>query len=113
MRIFMRINPHLISLMCLCLLVLAPLNSSGKLFVETGTATGIVADVTNNVITLDSGDKYYPAGDDMDVDLEVGAPVTLRFFTDGGQKNRFTAVAVGRNSLPEYATPGEKESGFK
>lgn len=103
-----------VSLVCLVFLM-APMNGFGKLFLETDTATGIVTDVTNGVITLESGVKYYPATDNMnpDADVKVGEPITLRFFTDSEQKNRYAEIADGKNSLPKMSAPKEKERGFK
>lgn len=99
-------------LVCLILLVLASM-SAAKLYIETDTVTGIVADIKNNVITLDSGIQYFPARDHMDLNIQVGAYATLRFYIDAAQKYWFIDAAAGENSLIKSKPQEEKPGGFK
>jgi hypothetical protein len=101
------------ALVCLLLLGGAPLAASGKILLETDTATGTVTGIDDNVITLDSWAEYYPAREDMAPDVKIGDTITLRYFTDGEQKNRYTEVAAGKNSLSDASVPRETKRGLK
>lgn len=101
-----------VSLICLVLLAMVTL-SDARLYIDTDTVTGIVVDVKDNVITLDSGTKYYPASDDMNLEAQIGSYITIRFFVDVDQKNRFTEVAAGKYRLLPTPAPEVKTKGFK
>lgn len=92
---------------------LSPMNGFGKVFLQTDIATGIVIDIKKNVILLDSGVKYHPAKDEVELDIVAGDQITLRFYSDVENKNMYTAVAAGLNSLEKSSPPPEVKRGFK
>ena len=102
-----------VSTICLILLALAPANSPARVYINTEIASGIVTDISNNVITLDSGVQYYPAAKATVPEINVGTAITLRFYTDTEQKNRYLEVAPGKNSLAKLPVPVEKKRGHQ
>lgn len=91
-------------ILALCSLAMVSHCHAG-LSVTTELATGMVVRIHENVITLDSGMQFHPAGQHMKLEVAVGDQVTIRFFTDAEGKNKYTAVAPGKNSLTKSPAP--------
>lgn len=104
-------NIFLTSLACLMSLCLLPMVCWAALVVETAVVSGKIVQInTDHSVKLDNGIVYQPSRQTLNVDLAVGAPVTLRYMVEGEGGKVFFEYAPGLDSLsplPRYAPSAE------
>lgn len=89
-------------------------NSHAVVAVQTDVASGrIVEKYDNNAVKLDDGNVYYPSRKDLAIDLQVGAPVTLRYVVQDSDKYVFFTFSPGFNSLEKLKPVDPKDNTLK
>ena len=85
---------------------LFPAMSWSAVAVKTEVVSGkIVQNNADRSVWLDNGNIYYPGHKELNINLKVGEPVTLRYVTEPGNKNVFFDFAPGLNSIQEIPLP--------
>ena len=81
--------------------------------IETAIISGNVVQVeASHALHLDNGQTYYPSRKGLAPGVQVGQPVTLRYYVEGGEKNVFFEHAPGADSLKKTRpTSSRKNSG--
>jgi len=91
------------------------LPAAAQMFIETHIATGVITNISNNIIELDGKTKYYPVNDSIRVTLDVGKKVTIRYVNSAEKKRKYLELASGLNALSPQKTPSSqrRQKGYK
>jgi hypothetical protein len=85
--------------------------SWAALAVQTEVVSGkIVQQYPDHSVRLDNGKAYYPSRETIVIDnVQIGEPVTLRYFIEPDGKNIFFEFAPGLGSLQKVAPPAQRK----
>lgn len=106
------------TLVCLFFLAVFCLHyatSQAVVAVQTEVVSGIILQkYDNHAVKLDNGKMYYPSREGLDINLQAGAPVTLRYVVEDSDKNVFFEFAPGLHSLiNKESIAGRKDNSLK
>lgn len=92
-----------------CLVALMPLQGHARVLLKTELVSGVISKVEDNVVSLVGDDNcYYPDSKRVEMDLEPGNMVTLRYYVDlqgDHPVRKYFQYAPGKNSLPKAVPP--------
>ncbi|OKY76715.1 MAG: hypothetical protein BM485_01190 [Desulfobulbaceae bacterium DB1] len=71
----------------------------------------IVEKYEDHSLKLDNGVIYKPSREGLNVDVQIGEPVTLRYIAEDSDNNVFFEFAPGMNSLVKLPPPTLREVG--
>lgn len=86
-----------------------PFQPLAKMFVETHIASGRIAVIQNNIITLDDGSSYIPLKQDPSLQVIEGQTVSIRYIIDSRGEKKYSKVVVGQDSLEMISAPEDTE----
>ena len=100
---------------CLLVLCFYPSLSLAAVAVQTEVVSGnIIEKLEGDAIKLDNGEVYHPSRTGLVVNIEIGAPTTLRYSLENDGENVFYEFAPGLHSLPNAQLPvSEKDNSPK
>ncbi len=106
----MKLIKNFITLIIFCIIILTvPLNTFGKMYVETFVASGRIVDIRNNIITLDNGYSYLPIQEDMTLNVDTGQIITIRYIINNDNEKKYSELAPGKDSLEIMPPPDLKK----
>ena len=90
---------------CLLTLCLYPALGLAVVAVQTEIVSGIIVQKSeDHAVKLDNGEIYQPSRNDIDLTVNIGEPVTLRYVVEE-ERNVFFEFAPGLNSLTNNNRP--------
>ncbi len=96
----------------LCFLQIVCLNSSksyAAMAVEAELVSGKIVQIyETNAIKLDNGKIYQPSREDLNVNVNINEPITLRVIVTNTDEYLFFDYAPGMNSLQMLQAPEKK-----
>lgn len=96
-----KITICLLFILSLCFGITSQVNA--KVFFETQIVSGTITDIRDNIIELDGYTNYYPANENLTIDLQIGTEVTIRYFISIDEVKKYLEYAPGLDtiSLPD------------